>query len=117
MGTIPVIRVKGMSRLQYEFHWDTEIRHYAYTPTDQQEIDDIFRTQGKLYKTMHFSVWLEEDPVKTQKSINDSWDKVEDKAALREICQKYGLETKKQDRPPAMRRLLDAYSSGFASAT
>ena len=59
MGTNPAIRVKGMSQVRYNFIWDKEIRHYAYEPKDQKEVDDIFRTQGKLYKSMFFSVWLE----------------------------------------------------------
>jgi len=59
MGTTPAIRVKGMSQVRYNFIWDKEIRHYAYEPKNQKEVDDIFRTQGKLYKTMFFSVWLE----------------------------------------------------------
>ena len=60
MGTTPVIRVKGMSRLQYVFKWDKECRHYAYEPKDQREADDIFRTQGRLYKRMFFSVLMDE---------------------------------------------------------
>ena len=60
MGTTPAIRVKGMSQVRYNFLWDKEIRHYAYEPKDQKEVNDIFRTQGKLYKTMFFSVWLDE---------------------------------------------------------
>lgn len=59
MGTTPAIRVKGMSQVRYNFLWDKEIRHYAYEPTNQKEVDDIFRTQGRLYKSMFFSVWLE----------------------------------------------------------
>jgi hypothetical protein len=62
MGTTPAIRVKGMSQVRYNFIWDKEIRHYAYEPKDQKEVNDIFRTQGKLYKTMFFSVWLDEEP-------------------------------------------------------
>ena len=71
MGTTPVIRVKGMSRLQYNFEWDKTIRHYAYTPKAQREVDDIFRTQGRLYKRMFFSVWLEEkkEPKKEPKKV------------------------------------------------
>lgn len=59
MGTMPVIRIKGMSRLPYIFEWDKESRHYAYEPKNQKEADDIFRTQGRLYKRMFFSVLLE----------------------------------------------------------
>ena len=62
MGTTPAIRVKGMSQVRYNFIWDKEIRHYAYEPKDQKEVNDIFRTQGKLYRTMFFSVWLDEEP-------------------------------------------------------
>lgn len=59
MGYTPNIRVKGMSQLRYNFIWDTEIRHFAYEPKNQKEVDDIFRTQGRLYKSMYFSVYLE----------------------------------------------------------
>lgn len=66
MGTVPVIRVKGMSRLQYVFEWDKESRHYAYEPKSQREADDIFRTQGRLYKRMFFSVLLEDEKKETE---------------------------------------------------
>lgn len=60
MGTNPAIRVKGLSQKRYNFIWDKEIRHFAYEPENQREIDDIFRTQGKLYRTMFFSAWMDE---------------------------------------------------------
>lgn len=63
MGTTPAMRVKGMSQVRYNFIWDKEIRHYAYEPKDQKEVNDIFRTQGKLYRTMFFSVWLDEPKI------------------------------------------------------
>lgn len=59
MGATPNIRVKGMSQVRYNFVWDKEIRHFAFEPENQKQIDDIFRTQGKIYKTMFFSVYLE----------------------------------------------------------
>jgi len=62
MGATPNIRVKGMSQVRYNFIWDKEIRHFAFEPENQKQIDDIFRTQGKLYKTMFFSVYLEPEP-------------------------------------------------------
>ena len=64
MGTMPVINLKGMSRMLYKFEWDKDIQSYAYEPKSQREADDIFLTQNKLYKTMRFSVWLEEEPEK-----------------------------------------------------
>lgn len=71
MGSTPNIRVKGMSQMRYNFIWDPKIRHFAYEPKNQKEVDDIFRTQGKIYRTMHFSVWLEtEEPkVESQKPM------------------------------------------------
>ncbi len=72
MGTTPAIRVKGMSQVRYQFLWDKEIRHYAYEPKNQKEVDDIFRTQGKLYKSMFFSVWLLEPQPKTEPVIQVS---------------------------------------------
>ena len=60
MGSTPNIRVKGMSQKRYNFIWDKKIRHFAYEPIDQKEVDDIFRTQGKIYRTMYFSVWLDQ---------------------------------------------------------
>ena len=62
MGATPNIRIKGMSQVRYNFVWDKEIRHFAFEPENQKQIDDIFRTQGKLYKTMFFSVYLEPKP-------------------------------------------------------
>ncbi len=61
MGTTPNIRVKGMSRIPYNFLWDPEIRHYAYEPEGQKQVDDIFRAQGKMYKHLYFSVWVGEE--------------------------------------------------------
>jgi len=63
MGTTPNIRVKGVSRIAYNFLWDSEIRHYAYAPKNQKEADDIFRAQGRVYRHMYFSAWLEESEV------------------------------------------------------
>jgi len=63
MGTTPNIRVKGVSRLAYNFLWDPEIRHYAYEPKNQKEADDLFRAQGKIYRHMFFSAWLDEEKV------------------------------------------------------
>ena len=60
MGTNPVIRLKGMSRMLYLFEWDKDIRHYAYEPKNQREADDIYRTQGKLYHTIYFSAWIDD---------------------------------------------------------
>ena len=60
MGATPNIRLKGMSQMRYNFLWDPEIRHFAYEPKDQKEIDDIFRTQGRIYRTMYFSAWMGE---------------------------------------------------------
>ena len=50
-----------MSQKRYNFLWDSIIRYFAYEPKDQKEVDDIFRTMGKIYKTMYFSVYLEEE--------------------------------------------------------
>ena len=69
MGTNPSIRVKGMSKLRYNFVWDTASRQYVYEPKNQKEVDDIFRTQGRLYKTMFFSVLMEEPKVEKSKSV------------------------------------------------
>jgi hypothetical protein len=59
MGATPNIRLKGMSQMRYNFLWDSEIRHFAYEPKNQTEVDDIFRTQGRIYRTMYFSVYLD----------------------------------------------------------
>ena len=67
MGTTPNIRLRGMSGIRYDFLWDRKHRHYAYEPKNQKECDDIFRTQGKIYRTMFFSIQMdekEEEPAK-----------------------------------------------------
>jgi hypothetical protein len=59
VGSTPAIRIKGISQIRYNFIWDADIRYFAYEPKSQKECDDIFRTQGRTYRTMFFSVWLE----------------------------------------------------------
>ena len=61
LGTMDVINLKGMSRMLYKFEWDPEIQAYGYEPKNQKEADDIFDTQGRLYKTMRFSVKIDEE--------------------------------------------------------
>lgn len=53
--------------MRYNFLWDPEIRHFAYEPKNQKEVDDIFRTQGKIYRTMYFSVFMDEPKKKEEK--------------------------------------------------
>ena len=60
-GTNPSIRIKGLSQVRYNFLWDPDIRYFAYEPKNQKECDDIFRTQGRVYRTMFFSVWMEDE--------------------------------------------------------
>jgi len=66
MGANPRIRVKGMSRIGYDFDWDKEIKYYAYAPKSQKDADDIFRTQGRLYRHMFFSVWIGDSKPKAE---------------------------------------------------
>ena len=66
MGTTPNIRVKGVSRLSYNFLWDPKIRHYAYEPKDQAQVNDIFRSQGRVYRHIFFSAWLPEPETKAE---------------------------------------------------
>lgn len=57
----PRMNYRGLSKTVYRFEWDDEVQHYAYRPKDQKEVDDIFATQGKIYKTIRLTVLL--DPV------------------------------------------------------
>jgi len=120
MGTNPVIRVKGMSRLQYVFKWDPNIRHYAYEPKEQREIDDIFRTQNRLYKTLFFSAWLDEEDAK-EESVKASepdmdelldYEEEADKPDLLHRCRKLDIPVIPQDRPSSLKRLLRAFQLG-----
>tara|TARA_R100000808_G_scaffold7902_1_gene22689 strand:- start:2905 stop:3297 length:393 start_codon:yes stop_codon:yes gene_type:complete len=116
MGTNPVIRVKGMSRLQYIFTWDPEIRHYAYEPKEQREIDDIFRTQNRLYKTMFFSAWLGAGEVEAKEpdmAELDGLEEEEDKPELLKRCRKLEIPVIPQDRPSSLKRLLGAFKLGY----
>ena len=63
MGATPNMRVKGLSHVRYNFLWDPAIRHYAYEPKDQKEVDDIFRTQGRTSHVIFYSVWMDPEPV------------------------------------------------------
>ena len=118
MGTNPVIRIKGMSRLQYIFEWDKDIRHYAYEPKEQREIDDIFRTQNRLYKTMRFSAWLgsEADESKQDTSELTSFEEDATKPELLKKCRALKLPVIPHDRPSSLKRLLKAYELGRESS-
>ena len=86
MGTNPAIRVKGMSQVRYNFIWDKEIRHYAYEPVNQKEVDDIFRTQGKLYRSMFFSVWLETKTVEEKPKAKSRKPKAKSQPVAEELA-------------------------------
>jgi len=55
--------------MRYNFLWDPEIRHFAYEPKNQKEVDDIFRTQGRIYRTMYFSVYMDEPKPKPEPEV------------------------------------------------
>ena len=115
MGTNPVMRIKGMSRLQYEFRWDPKIKHYAYAPKNQREIDDIFRTQNRLYKTIYFSAWLGDGDIEVKEpdlAELDGFEKEEAKPELLRRCRKLKIPVIPQDRPSSLKRLLTAFSLG-----
>ena len=119
MGTNPVIRVKGMSRLQYIFEWDKDIRHYAYEPKNQREIDDIFRTQNRLYRTLFFSAWMGDGEVEAKApdlAELDGFEDVEEKPELLKRCRKLDIPVIPQDRPSSLKRLLKAFALGYERA-
>ena len=60
MGTVPTIRMKGLSRIVYPFEWDTDEKRYVYTPKNQREVEDICRTAGKLYRSIFFLPIMDE---------------------------------------------------------
>jgi hypothetical protein len=118
LGTNPTIRLKGMSRLPYVFEWDPKLPAYAYEPKDQKEVDDIFASAGRLYKTMRFSVSLGETqaaPVGRPEEVED-FEEVDEKSELLKRCRKLGLEVIPQDRPSSLKRLLTAFKSGLSYA-
>ena len=53
--------------MRYNFIWDRSIGHFAYEPKNQKEIDDIFTTQGRIYRHMNFSVILDEVKQESEK--------------------------------------------------
>tara|TARA_Y100001963_G_C6770717_1_gene444718 strand:- start:568 stop:858 length:291 start_codon:yes stop_codon:yes gene_type:complete len=61
LGTVPTIRMKGLSRAQYAFDWNGEAKRYVYEAKNQKEVEDIFRTQGKIYRAMFFIPMMEEE--------------------------------------------------------
>ena len=108
MGTVPVIRVKGMSRLQYDFKWDTASRHYAYEPNNQKEADDIFRTQGRLYRRMFFSVLMDEKKPEKEKKKPVKRKKVEKKVSTIEgmVRQSADIPLEKVEKKPQLQAVV-----------
>ena len=60
MGTVPVIRMKGLPRLIYPFEWDKVERRYVYEPKNQKEVEDICRASGKIYRSIFFLPIMDE---------------------------------------------------------
>jgi len=93
MGTVPVIRMKGMSRLTYPFEWDKDERRYVYTPKNQREVEDICRTAGKLYKSMFFMPIMDEvEEIKDVEEVKEPEPEPESKYPLK---RKSGKKAKK----------------------
>lgn len=118
LGTVPVIRLKGMTRIPYVFEWEPELKAYTYEPKDQREVDDIFASAGRLYKTMRFSVDMGESvaaPVGRPEEVED-FETVDTKADLLKRCRKLGIDVIPQDRPSSLKRLLSAFKSGLSYA-
>jgi len=102
MGTTPNIRVKGVSRMGYNFLWDPEIRHYAYEPKNQKEADDLFRAQGKVYRHMYFSAWLDAPKTKAEAKVEEPKAKAEAKVEEPKAKAKAKTTTKKKSAKKAV---------------
>ena len=93
MGSTPNIRVKGMSQLRYNFVWDRAIRHFAYEPKNQKEVDDIFRTMGKIYNNMYFSVYLEEKEEPDHHFVKEGIIRQSTKNPVKKVSKKKKVDT------------------------
>ena len=67
LGSTSNIKVKGMSSVRYNFVWDKQVSSFAYEPKNQEEIDDIFLTQGRIYRHMNFSIVLDKPEAEVEK--------------------------------------------------
>tara|TARA_Y100000593_G_C4055666_1_gene211888 strand:+ start:91 stop:381 length:291 start_codon:yes stop_codon:yes gene_type:complete len=65
----PKMNYRGLSKAVYKFDWDGDVQHYAYRPKNQKEVDDIFATQGKIYKTIRLTVLLDPEPEPEPKPV------------------------------------------------
>lgn len=62
LGMNKTFRMKGLSRKEYPFEYDSELKAYVYDAKTQEEIDDIFHASIKLYRHFDFIPLLEEAP-------------------------------------------------------
>lgn len=86
-----------MSQIRYNFVWDRQLGSYAYEPRNQKEADDIFLTQGKIYRHMFFGIVMDKPYPE---------EKIDKRASV-----KKALEAKKKKKPakqPVDKEVLDA---------
>lgn len=60
IGQNKIFKMKGLSRMEYKFEYNTEEKRYIYEAKSQKEVEDIFLASVKLYRHFDFMPIMEE---------------------------------------------------------
>ena len=56
-----IFKMRGLSRKEYPFKYDTEAKRYVYEAESQKEVEDIFYASVKLYRHINVMPLMEEE--------------------------------------------------------
>ena len=97
-------KINGYSGTVYIFKWHEGARAYVYEPANQQEVDDIYRTQGRT-TVVYFSPVDLKAPEKPKVAAAPD-------ASLTDYCVANGIAFTEDDSEDTLRRLVGAHSNG-----
>lgn len=105
------LKVKGRSGKKYPFQKKPKVG-YTYEAKDNAEVLDIFEAQNGRYAYFFTPVLGEE---KMDKPVPEFSLSGLDLEALKDLCEKLGIETIPQDKERSLTRLLKAWKQGYSA--
>lgn len=105
------LKVDGYSGLRYKFAWDPDHKAYTYLPQGQNEIDDLFRTVGRVTAYIFAPVIVGDVPAPLPPPQPPAPAAKQDQA-LRDQCMQRGIVLTDADSNDTALRLSRAYDKG-----
>ena len=103
------LKVDGYSGLRYKFVWDPDHKAYTYLPKGQGELDDLFKTVGRVTAYVFAPVIVGDQPAPQPQPPTPTQKQDE---SLRELCMQRGIVLTDSDTNDTALRLSRAYDKG-----